>query len=89
MKRRNPNLVNPQNWTPFKKMPYTKEPMIIPKPVVMVPNTIEIYKPLTRKELLKRNSFYLNFFGVLLLFGLGYQLYLTYLDRKPTTEKEA
>ena len=82
MKR--PNLVNPQNWTPFKLVPISEpihsqpviEPVEIPKPI----------KPITRKEMIQRNSFWLNFFGMLIIFGIVYFLYSIYLERKIFTE---
>lgn len=69
--RKTPNLVNPQNWTPFKNLPI--KTTITSKPINI---------PLTQKELIQRNSFYLNFFGAFILIGLCYSLYLIYLEKR-------
>lgn len=81
MKR--PNLVNPQNWTPFKSVPVVPDPTIYPMQVIdPVEIQIQAPKPITRKEIIQRNSFWLNFFGMLIIFGIAYFLYSIYLERK-------
>lgn len=78
MKR--PNLVNPGLWTPFKPVPIP-EPIYAPLPPPL-PMEVEIPRPITRKEMIQRNSFWLNFLGMLILFAVGYFLYSIYLERK-------
>jgi len=82
MKR--PNLVNPNNWTPFRSIPIiTPEYYNPPPPSITAP--IEL-KPISRKELVQRNSFYLNFFCLIIILGIVYFLYSIYLERKIFTE---
>jgi hypothetical protein len=85
MKR--PNLVNPQNWTPFRSIPIqVPEPILPPlPPLPPLPIQIEIPqipKPISRKEMVQRNSFYLNLFGLIIILGIAYFLYSIYLERK-------
>jgi mannose-1-phosphate guanylyltransferase len=75
MKR--PVLVNPKHWSPFKSLPIS----------VPVEEIKEIPKVLTRKEYIQKNSFFINFFSVLFIFGMGYFLYTVYLERKEIYEE--
>jgi hypothetical protein len=78
-----PNLVNPKNWTPFQPIPIipTVSYEIPPPPPTPVPKI-----PLTRQELIKRNSQFLNFIGILVLVGISYFLYCLYVERKIFTD---
>jgi hypothetical protein len=82
MKR--PNLVNPQNWTPFRSIPIAND--FLPQlPQLPEPNpvpVVEIPRPISRRELVQRNSFYLNLVCLLIVIGIGYFLYSIYLERK-------
>jgi len=78
-----PNLVNPNNWSPFKSIP-TIEPIqtqILPPPPPPPPPP-----PLSRRELIQRNiqrnSFILNFIGMIIIGCIVYFLYSIYLERK-------
>ena len=89
MKR--PNLVNPQNWTPFRSVPINYQNISIP-PVssttvnsvpVPVPVPVEnIYNELpvrmSREEVIQKNSVYLNFIGLIILMCVFYFLYSIY-----------
>src|SRR5690606_31360564 len=80
---RKPNLVNPQNWTPFKPMPVADQTieMVIPKEI---PVEVPVFKtrPLTKREMIQRNSFFLNVFGLIIIICVSYFLYSIYLERK-------
>lgn len=81
MKR--PNLINPQNWTPFRSIPNI--PKIVneitpPINIPVVPAPVPKY--ILKREIFQRNSFYLNFFSFLIIIGLAYFLYSIYLERK-------
>ena len=84
MKR--PNLVNPQNWTPFRSIPInTPIPVPVPVPIntpIPVPVPVPVPMYLSKKEVLQRNSFYLNLFCLLIILGITYFLYSIYLERK-------
>ena len=75
-----PNLVNPGQWTPFRSIPtITKLPEPVP---VHVPVPEPVFRPISHKELVQRNSFYLNLACLLIIIGIGYFLYSIYLERK-------
>lgn len=90
MKR--PNLVNPNNlWSPFHSIPIPESippPMQPVQPSIQRPSytEIEFPRPISRKELLQRNSFYLNLFGLVIILGIAYFLYNVYLERRVFTE---
>jgi len=96
MKQSRPNLVNPQLWSPFKAIP-TPIPTSIPTPIptppilpsseipIPVPQVL-IQGPISRREIIQRNSFYLNLFGLIIMIGIGYFFYSIYLERKIFSE---
>jgi hypothetical protein len=76
MKR--PNLVK-NSWSPFKQIP------LIDPPLSLSPTPSPVYIqeiPMTKKELIKRNSAFLNFVCLLIIISVGYFLYSIYLERK-------
>ncbi len=74
-----PNLVNKNNWTPFISIP-TQFPTPISIPEYnQIP---EIPKIMTRREVVQRNSFFLNFISMIIIIGIIYFLYSIYLERK-------
>lgn len=80
MKR--PNLVNKQ-WSPFQSIPIVSPIQeIIPSytPEIDVPKIERVI--VTKKELMQRNSSFLNFIGLLIIIGISYFLYNVYLERK-------
>ncbi len=80
MKR--PCLVNPSFWSPFKSIPVSppvSEPVYLPQHSE-VPEFIS--RPITRKELIQKNSFFLNLMGLVLIACISYFLYNIYLERK-------
>jgi hypothetical protein len=96
MKR--PNLVNPQNWTPFRSIPNIPNIPSIPEAVPTMPSgsfvqmpepipiEIDVSRPMSRRELVQRNSFYLNLFCLIIILGIAYFLYSIYLERKIFSE---
>jgi len=51
----------------------------IPEPI---PVEFEMPRPISRKEMVQRNSFYLNLFSLMIILGIAYFLYSIYLERK-------
>lgn len=86
MKR--PNLVNPSQWSPFKSIPIISPVQVQPQvpdiPIPIIP-TIPVYPP-TRKELIQKNSLFLNLIGLVIIISISYFLYSIYLERKIFTE---
>jgi hypothetical protein len=85
MKR--PNLVNPHNWTPFQSVPNIQTMTIPSIPSIQIPPIsiepiMEIPRIITRKELIQKNSLFLNIMGILMILGVSYFLYSVYLERK-------
>src|SRR6185369_13751864 len=79
MKR--PNLTNPNHWSPFKSIPvstHIQSEVSIPK----TPEIYEIPRSITRKELIQRNSAFLNFVCLIIIGCISYFLYSIYLERK-------
>lgn len=81
-----PNLVNPSLWSPFRSIPEIPSTPIgtfiqVPPPTP-APIEIEVPRPISRRELVQRNSFYLNLFCLIIILGIGYFLYSIYLERK-------
>jgi len=76
-----PNLVNPGNFTPFHLTSPTIANILVPPPPPPPPSP-----PLTRQELIKNNSMFLNFMAILIIIALGYFLYCIYLERKMVFE---
>jgi hypothetical protein len=83
-----PNLINPSSWTPFRSIPLpsTFEPIAVQahniQPDIQVPIEIIQTRPITRREIVQRNSFYLNLFCILIFLGIVYFMYSLYLERK-------
>ena len=83
--------MNPQNWTPFRSIPIAND-LIPSTPSIPSPKSIleqipiqvpiEPPRPISRKELVQRNSFYLNFVCLIIILGISYFLYSIYLERK-------
>jgi hypothetical protein len=73
-----PNLVNPSLWTPFRSIPI-HVPEHIP---ISIPEPVEIFRPITRREMIQRNSFVLNFICLIIIACISYFLYSIYLERK-------
>lgn len=80
-----PNLVNPNNWSMFGELP------------VHVPfsnknggsnnNVVSVLPKLpTKDDIVRRNSYYLNFFGIIFILCVGYYLYTVYTERKVVAE---
>ena len=82
--------MNPNNWTPFRQIPIALPEIYIPSPSQSLPPQPlpppPVFIPISRKELVQRNSFYLNLFGMLVILGIVYFLYSIYLERKIFTE---
>jgi hypothetical protein len=77
-----PNLVNPNFWTPFRSIPIAND-FSASVPVVSIPEVeTHFSRPISRRELVQRNSFYLNLFCLIIILGISYFLYSVYLERK-------
>lgn len=86
-----PNLVNPGLWTPFRSIPNIPSIPSVPLhessiPQNVIPQPVEIPRPISRREMFQRNSFYLNLFCLIIVLGIGYFLYSIYLERKIFSE---
>jgi hypothetical protein len=75
IKQMRPNLVNPNLWSPFQSIPIRTS---------QIPIQVEIETPriLTKREVIQKNSIFLNFVGIILILGISYFLYSVYLERK-------
>lgn len=90
MKR--PNLV--ESWTPFKPVPKSisnQVPIQAPnssiiRPIESIVQFDYIHVPLTRNDVIRRNSVIINTIAFLFLLGSCYFLYSIYQERKLASE---
>lgn len=87
-----PNLVNPENWSPFSNLPTLPTLPTLPiqqtlpiQPILPIQSTLPTFSEI-KKQRIKQNSLFLNLFGIIILGAISYFLYSIYLERKIVTD---